>query len=81
MKKHLPKTPNSFDFLGHWNDAKAALISLLGSIVLNDPTNFCNPQQYVHDPDNNGKKALVIIHRISYHLIWPLEERLIFNLL
>ena len=44
LKKHLPETPNLFDFLSHWNDAKAALISLLGPIVLNEPTNFYNPR-------------------------------------
>ena len=52
--QRFPGTPNQSSLLGHWNDARDALTSLLGPIVPNDPTNFCNLQQYVHDLDDNG---------------------------
>ena len=52
--QRFPKTPNQSGLLGHWNGARDALTSLLGPIVPNDLTNFCNLQQYVHDPDDNG---------------------------
>ena len=50
----FPETPNQFGLLGHWNGARDVLTSLLRPIIPNDPTNFCNLQQYDHDPDDNG---------------------------
>ena len=51
--QHFLKTPSSLGLLGHWSDARDALTSLLGPIVPNDPTNFCN-LRLVHNPDDNG---------------------------
>ena len=48
---------NSSDFLGHWSDARDALTSPLGPTVPNDPTDFCNPQLCVNDPNDNGSKG------------------------
>ena len=44
LKTHLPEMPNPFGFLGHWNDAKVAIISLLGPIDPDGPTGFYNPR-------------------------------------
>ena len=44
LKTHLLKMPNPFGFLGHWNDAKVALISPLGPNDPNGPTGFYNPR-------------------------------------
>ena len=52
--QHSPETLNQSSLLGHWNGARDVLISLLGPIVPNDPTNFCNLQLYDHDLDDNG---------------------------
>ena len=57
MEQHFPETPNSFGLLSHWSDARDALTSLLGPIVPNDPTNFCNPWWYVYDPGDIGSKG------------------------
>ena len=57
LKKHLPKTLNPFRSLGHWNDARAALISLLELIDLNDPTSFCNPWWCVDGFSDIGNKG------------------------
>ena len=57
MEQHFPETLNSFDFLGHYSDARDALTSSLGPTVPNDLTNFCNPQWCVYDPDDNGSKG------------------------
>ena len=57
LAQHFHETPSLFGYLGHWSDARDALTSLLGPIVPNDPTNFCNFRQCVHDPDDNGKKV------------------------
>ena len=54
---HLPEMPNPFGFLGHWNDAKVALIFLLGLIDPNGPTGFYNPRQCAHGPDDNGNRG------------------------
>ena len=40
--QHFPEMPSLLDLLGHWSDARDVLTSLLGPIVPNDPTNFCN---------------------------------------
>ena len=47
---------NPFDFLGHLNDAKVALISLIGPIRPNGPIGSYNPWYCVHGPDDNGNK-------------------------
>ena len=54
---HLPEMPNPFGFLGHWNDAKVALISLPGPIDLNGHTSFYNPRYCAHGPDDNGNRG------------------------
>ena len=50
----FPETPNQSSLLGHWNGARGVLTSLLRPIAPNDPTNFCNLQQYDRDLDDNG---------------------------
>ena len=57
LKKHLPETLNPFGSLEHWNDARVALIFLLGPIDLNDPTSFCNPLWCVHGLGDIGNKG------------------------
>ena len=52
--QRFPETPNQLVLLGHWNGARDVLTSLLGPIVPNDPTNFCNLQLYDYDLDDNG---------------------------
>ena len=52
--QRFPETLNQSSLLGHWNGTRDALTSPLGPIVPNDPTNFCNLQQYDHDLDDNG---------------------------
>ena len=52
--QHFPETLNQSGLLGHWNGARDVLTSLLGPIVPNDPTDFCNLQQYDCDLDDNG---------------------------
>ena len=57
MKKHLPETLNPFGSPGHWNDARVALISLIGPIDLNYPTSFCNPRWCVRGLGDIGNKG------------------------
>ena len=57
MAQHFHETSSSFGYLGHWSDAGDALTSFLEPIIPNDPTNFCNLRQCVHDPDDNGSKG------------------------
>ena len=56
MQRFL-ETPNQSSLLDRWNGARDVLTSLLGPIIPNDPINFYNPQQCVHDPDDNGSKG------------------------
>ena len=78
---HLPKMPNPFGFLGHWNDAKIALVSLLGPIDPNGSTSFYNPRLFAMILMIMAIKALIILHRISCHLVHQFEEQLVFILL
>ena len=50
----FPGMPSQSGLLGHRNDARDVLTSLLEPVVPNDLTNFCNLQWYGHDPDDNG---------------------------
>ena len=43
MKKHLSGVLNLLGLFDHWNDAKTALIFLLGPTDSNDSANFYSP--------------------------------------